>query len=86
MNATELIQHLQTLAPDTKVVVRGYESGYNDILKLTLVKIKPQTDAYWFDGEFEESADADAVIAVDLYGENQNPKDDLKVKKHTDGN
>ena len=38
MTAQELIQHLQTLPPDTKIVVRGYEDGYNDILKLKEVK------------------------------------------------
>lgn len=78
MTAQELINHLKTLPPDTKIVVRGYEDGYNDILKLNSVKIKAKVDAYWFDGEFENSDDAGATIAVDLYGENQNPKDDLK--------
>lgn len=78
MTAQELIQHLQTLPPNTKVVVRGYEDGYNDILKLKEVKIKPKTDAYWYDGEYEQSTDADAIDAIDLYGDNQNPKDDLK--------
>ena len=78
MTAQELIQQLQTLPPTTKVVVRGYEDGYNDILKLKPVKIKPKPDARWYDGEFENSDDVGATLAVDLYGENQNPKDDLK--------
>lgn len=78
MTAQELIQHLQTLPPNTKVVVRGYEDGYNDILKLKEVKIKPKTDAYWYDGEYEDSTETDAITAINLYGENQNPKDDLK--------
>ena len=33
MTVQELINHLQTLSPETKVVIRGYEDGYNDILK-----------------------------------------------------
>jgi len=78
MTAQELIQHLQTLPPTTKIVVRGYEDGYNDILKLKEVKIKLKADANWYDGEFENSNDADAITAIDLYGENTNPKDDLK--------
>lgn len=78
MTAQELILHLQPLPPDTKVVVRGYEDGYNDILQLKEIKIKPKADAHWFDGEYESSDDADAITAIDLYGENQNPKDDLK--------
>ena len=78
MTAQELIQHLQTLPPTTKILVRGYEDGYNDILKLNEVKIKPNPNAYWYDGEYENNTDADAITAIDLYGENQNPKDDLK--------
>ncbi len=78
MTAQELIKHLQTLPPHTTVVVRGYENGYNNILKLKEVKIKLNPNAYTWDGEYENSDDADAIIAIDLYGENQHPKDDLK--------
>lgn len=78
MTAQELIQHLQTLPPDTKIVVRGYEDGYNDILKLKTVKIKLNPNANVWDGEYEDSNDIGATPAVDLFGENQHPKDDLK--------
>ena len=73
----ELIQQLQTLDPETKIVIRGYEDGYNDILTVRTVKIKPIVDAYWYLGEYEDSKDTDAMDAVELYGENKNPKDDL---------
>ncbi len=78
MTAQELIQHLQTLPPETKIVVRGYEDGYNDILQLKAVKIKIKVDAHWYDGEYEQSTDADAIDAIDLYGDNHNPKEDMK--------
>lgn len=78
MTAHELIQNLQTLPPNTKVVVRGYEDGYNDILQLKPIKIKPKADAHWYDGEFENNSDSDALDAIDLYGENQHPIDDLR--------
>ena len=78
MTTQELIQQLQTLPLNTKVVVRGYEDGYNDILKLKEVKIKPNPNAYTWDGEYEDSTDAHAIIAINLYGENQHPKNDLK--------
>jgi hypothetical protein len=77
MTASELIKELQTLAPDTRIVVRGYEDGYNDILELKPVKIKPKPDTRWYDGEFENNADEGAINAVELYGENKNAKDDL---------
>lgn len=78
MTAQELIQHLQALPPTTQIVVRGYEDGYNDILQLKEVRIKPKADAHWYDGEYENSTATDAITAIDLYGENLNPKDDLK--------
>jgi len=78
MTAQQLIQQLQTVPPDTKVVVRGYEDGYNDILKLKTIKIKLKPKSYIWEGEYEDSTDNDGIEAINLYGENTNPKDDLK--------
>ena len=78
MTAAELIERLKTLPADIKIVIRGYEDGYNDILNLKEVKIKIKADSHWFDGEFEDSNDKDAHDAIDLNGENKNAKDDLK--------
>ena len=78
MTVEELIQHLQSLPPNAKVVVRGYEDGYNDILQIKSVRIKQNPNAYTWDGEYEDNTDADAMEAINLYGENQHPKDDLK--------
>lgn len=77
MTASELINELQKLSPDTKIVVRGYEDGYNDILQLKPVKIKRKADSHWYDGEYENSIDEDAIATIDLFGENKNAKDDL---------
>ena len=77
MTAQELINHLQNLPPETKVVVRGYEDGYNDIQELRSVRIKPNENSHWYDGKYEDSKDDDAIDAIDLFGENKNPKDDL---------
>ena len=77
MTALELIQLLQTLPSQTKIVVRGYEDGYNDILKLNEVKIKPKADAVWYYGEYVDTNDSEAILAIDLFGVNQRVKDDL---------
>ena len=74
MTATELIRFLQEFPPNTKIVVRGYEDGYNDILKLMQVKIKYNPDAAWYYGIYSDSEEADAILAVDLFGENPNKK------------
>ena len=77
MTASELISELQKLSPDTKIVVRGYEDGYNDILLLKEVKLKQVPDSNWYEGEYNDSTDEDAVISINLFGENKNAKDDL---------
>ncbi len=75
MTIKELKEKLAAYPDDTLVVVRGYEEGYNNILQLRSVKIKPRRDSHWYEGEFDDSTDADAVSAVDLFGENKNGKD-----------
>ena len=75
MTAAELIKELQKLSPDIKIVIKGYEDGYNDILQLKEVKIKHKIDSKWY--EYENSTNEDAITAVDLFGENKNAKDDL---------
>ena len=71
MTAKELIVKLQQLEPDTKIVVRGYEDGYNDVIKLKEVKIKIAKNAAWYYGEYEDSSDTDAIEAIDIFGENK---------------
>lgn len=70
MTAIELINHLQTLPPDIKIVVRGYEDGYNDILNLKPIKMKQARNIHWYLGEYDDSNAIDAIDAIDLYGEN----------------
>lgn len=75
MTAKELIQKLQQLPPDTRIVIRGYEEGYNDILRLIPLMIIPhpkqKADYY---GEYTsartEKDKINAIRAVELYGEN----------------
>jgi hypothetical protein len=63
------------LPPDTRIIIRGYEDGYNDILLLIPMIIIPhpeQKAGYY--GEYARSRDEEkktgAISAVELYGEN----------------
>ena len=75
MTAKELIQKLQKLPPDTRIVIRGYEDGYNDIQRLIPLMIIPhpgqKADYY---GEYTiartEKEKINGIMAVELYGEN----------------
>jgi len=51
MNASELIRKLNDLPPETQVVVRGYENGFNDIIMLKDRDITINKERNWWDGE-----------------------------------
>jgi len=69
MTAKELIQKLQQLEPDTQIVIRGYEDGFNDIRKLIEHKITthPDKKADYY-GEYVEAENG--TKATELWGEN----------------
>jgi len=72
MTASELIRKLNDLPPETKIVVRGYENGYNDIIMLRKLTITVNKERMWWDGEFIDSNEAQAVSAVELFGDKHN--------------
>lgn len=79
MTAKKLIQKLQKLQPDTKIVIRGYEDGYNDIQKLIERKLTehPNQKADYY-GEYADTEKEDVnnfTIAVELWGENTKKED-----------
>jgi hypothetical protein len=81
MTASDLIKKLQSLPPDIKIIVRGYEGGYNDVLKLVERKIiiHPKKEE-WYYGEYDDNLDdsntSAEVKAMELWGENTRSKHD----------
>jgi hypothetical protein len=71
MTVAELIIMLNQAPPDAKVIVRGYENGYNDILKLRSLFVSQNPEAKWYDGEYEKSEATDGIEAIEIYGENK---------------
>lgn len=70
MTASELIRKLNDLPPEIKIVVRGYENGYNDIIRLKNRKITINKESNWWEGEYIDSNVIDAIPAVELFGDN----------------
>jgi hypothetical protein len=62
MTASELIRKLNDLPPETKIVVRGYENGYNDIITLRKLTITVNKENKWWDGEYRQLFERIAVI------------------------
>ncbi|MDP2115617.1 MAG: hypothetical protein Q8K69_16340 [Bacteroidota bacterium] len=71
MTVTELIVRLTQAPPNAKVIVRGYENGYNDVFELRSLFVRQNPEAKWYDGEYEKSEATTGIEAIEIYGENK---------------
>ena len=74
MTVNELLTLLQNYPPDARVVVLGYESGYDDITLVKQVAILQEDNPSWFNGRFDDAPpemDDRAERAVLVYGRNK---------------
>ncbi|MBW8051665.1 MAG: hypothetical protein FVQ77_15275 [Cytophagales bacterium] len=75
MTVTDLIGKLKQFSPETRIVVAGYEGGYNDIDRIDEVSIKVDADTQWYYGRHKESEKDKGTVAIALTGHNQIAKD-----------
>jgi len=59
MKVKELIEKLQTLDPETMVVVSGYEGGFHEVTTTEIVKIALNVNTSRYYGEHEEIGNGD---------------------------
>lgn len=66
MNVKELIERLRLEDPNMRVVIQGYEQGYDEVKTVEHAKIVPNTeeDRPWWNGEFNESRSEESEIAL----------------------
>jgi patatin-like phospholipase/acyl hydrolase len=70
MNVKQLIEKLSLEDPEKRIVVSGYEGGYDELDKIIHVCITPNPDKKqdkWWLGEFEEcikDPNSDEEIAI----------------------
>jgi hypothetical protein len=66
MNVKELISCLSQVDPYMRVVVNGYEGGYDELDITQIVNIAPNLNKEdkWWDGEFSESVDSVSEAAI----------------------
>lgn len=55
MKVAELIERLQAYPQDARIVVQGYEDGYDDISIIKQVTIQPASDPEWYYGRYEKA-------------------------------
>lgn len=49
-----LIELLQNRPPDQRVIIRGYEGGYNDIEGVSELPLRLNVNTAWYYGKHEE--------------------------------
>lgn len=69
MKVHELIDKLQKLDPEMKVVVNGYEGGYDEVEKILMgVRVKhnskKKTEDLWWLGEYEDALSTEKSESV----------------------
>ena len=66
MNVEELIERLKSEDPKMRVVIQGYEQGYDEVKIVEYAKIVPNTqkDKPWWDGEFNESRSEESELVL----------------------
>lgn len=81
MTIQELIETLSNFDPDWLVVIAGYRSGYNDVIKVKPVKIQLNVNPQWYCGAYTlarpNCPDATKHHAIYLGGYNPNVPTDL---------
>ena len=75
MTTAELIENLKQFPSDTRVIVSGYEDGYNDISDVKKVTIKLNVHKEEYYGAHAEHKGAGTIPAILLWGENKFSKE-----------
>lgn len=63
----ELIIQLQSYPKKSRVVVQGYEEGYDEITTIKKISIQPNPDHEWYNGKYERSNNAASETSVLIF-------------------
>ena len=66
MTIKALIAHLETLDPNLRVVVPGYEGGYADVHEAKSIKVHLDVNTDWYYGPHEMAYEDDDPTAVEV--------------------
>ena len=67
MTVKELVEHLGKYPDDLRVVVNGYEDGFDDVSpeRISVIKIQLDTQTYDWEGQHSDFHDSETEIAND---------------------
>lgn len=70
MLVSELIEQLQKLDPEKRILVEGYEDGFDDPREIIKVKVRSRVENKYYYGDYEdisESEEADRSLVFEAY-------------------
>ncbi len=67
MTVEELIKALEKYPSDTRVVVQGYEDGFDDVSALHSLQVEEYPDPKWYYGNYDKSSE-EGESAVLVFG------------------
>lgn len=69
MRVKELIEYLTLEDPEMRIVVDGYESGYDELETICFTKVtpNPKSEEKFWEGEFNEVVDNNTTSETVLY-------------------
>lgn len=67
MTVEELIEALGKYPSDTRVVVQGYEEGFDDVSALHSIQVEEHQDPKWYYGKYDKSSE-EGEAAVFIFG------------------
>lgn len=91
MKIKDLIEILSQFNPETRVIVAGYEGGFNDLTSIKPIQIKLNVNKKWYYGAHDkinqiinqDSSNSTEVTAIYLSGKNDE-SDSLIVEEEMD--
>jgi len=64
MTVNELIAELRKQPPESRVVVSGYEEGFDDISRLSSISIVPKPNAKEYEGRWQDEESGEPAILL----------------------
>ena len=64
MTVNELIAELQKHPPQTRVIVSGYEQGFDDISRLAIISIAPKANAKEWEGLWQDEESGEPAVLL----------------------
>ena len=71
MTVEELIRKFGEFPADARMVVQGYEDGYDEVSAMKEVRVALNTDSEWYNGSYDDAGNAGGEPAVLIFSKDR---------------